>query len=87
MTDTNSPDSYAGPAWLVLLPSLVSGLSQVADASEHVRRIAGNLGIAWALPWVGVALAVAPIIGGAVWFWRRAVGRGKPWALKLERWL
>ena len=82
--DPNTPDSYRGPVWLALVPSIVTVVHQAADASGDVRRIAESLGVAWALPHLAGVAAVLGLAGALVWLYRRAVGRGARWALWLR---
>lgn len=83
--DPNTPDSYAGPAWLVIVPSIVSVATQLPVVSGAIKATAENLGVPWVLPWIALGLGLgcgaATLIGGGVWYYRRAIGRGKPWAL------
>ena len=78
MTD-NTPDNYLGP-----LTNLGAILTTLATQSDDVKHIATNLGVAWALPWLAVAALTCGTMAGLSWLYRRAVGRGKPWALWLQ---
>lgn len=86
MTDNTpaSPDNNLGPMWLVILPSVVTAVNQMADASADVKRIADNVGLGWLLPPLASAAVWLTLAGGLVWLWRRAVGRNRPWALWLR---
>lgn len=83
MTD-NTPNNNLGPVWLVVLPSLVTAVNQIADASADVKRLADNVGLSWLLPHLASAAMWLTLAGGLVWLWRRAVGRERPWALWLQ---
>ena len=83
--DPNTPDSYAGPAWLVIVPSIVSVATQLPVVTNAIKTAANDFNVPWVLPWVALVLTagcgIATLAGGAVWFYRRAIGRGARWAL------
>lgn len=88
MTDTpapaDSPNNYMGPIWLAMAPAAFTFLTQLADGSADLKRLADNVGMAWALPWLATTAAALSLVGAIVWFVRRAVSRQKPWALWLR---
>lgn len=79
--DPNTPDSYAGPLWLAIIPSIVTVAQQMPVISGALKTTAENLGVPWVLPWLALVAAVLGLIGALVWGYRRAIGRGAKWAL------
>lgn len=79
MAEDNTPDTSLGP-----LVNLLAPLGVLATRSDDVKHIAESFRVAWALPWVALALLVAGFCSGLAWLYRRALARRKPWALWLR---
>lgn len=74
--DPNTPDSALGP-----LVNLLAPIATLATQSDGYRHLVENFNLTWTLPYQGAAFFAAGIVAGLVWYYRRAVGRGKRWAL------
>lgn len=72
----NTPDSPFGPAM-----NLAATVAAFAAYSGPVRQVATDFGVDGWLPYAIVAVG---LYSGLCWYYRRAVGRGRRWALKLR---
>ena len=79
MSDDNTPDNYYAP-----LLNLLALTAPLAQSSVDVKRVVENFGLGWALPYLGTAAFVIGVMTGLNWYYRRAIGRRRPWALWLK---
>jgi len=79
MSDDNTPDNPYAP-----LLNLLATTGPLVASSTDVKRIAGNFGLEWFLPYFGLACIALGVLTGLNWLYRRAIGRRRPWALWLR---